>query len=270
MSSVIDSVYNYCHRWCERCPFTERCGLFTRETPGLTDMIDEVIPLPNAFPALSGRFADFLERLDVQLKQRSSSIFDIGYGAEQETPAPTRMGIKPLEKLSMEVAMNGVGSRNERPVWLPELYSGADFTDPAVQAGHELYWYINMIGPKFRRCFHGTPYDEDEKKRYGIYGRGAAFTARLTHIILARTVCAATVLIEQRGQPAYDDLLKPLTNVFILLAGLREHHSDAYLHRRPGFDDAGERQVLEAFYKGHPPVDPFADGTWSRGGRAPE
>jgi hypothetical protein len=29
---MIDSVSNYCHRWCERCPFTSRCGpvVFTK------------------------------------------------------------------------------------------------------------------------------------------------------------------------------------------------------------------------------------------------
>jgi hypothetical protein len=28
---LIPGIYNYCHRWCERCPFTDRCVAF-RET----------------------------------------------------------------------------------------------------------------------------------------------------------------------------------------------------------------------------------------------
>lgn len=25
---LIPGIHNYCHRWCERCPFTERCAVF--------------------------------------------------------------------------------------------------------------------------------------------------------------------------------------------------------------------------------------------------
>ena len=28
---LIPSIYNYCDRWCERCPFTARCAVFTME-----------------------------------------------------------------------------------------------------------------------------------------------------------------------------------------------------------------------------------------------
>src|SRR6476660_3695569 len=25
---LIPGIHNYCHRWCERCPFTDRCAVF--------------------------------------------------------------------------------------------------------------------------------------------------------------------------------------------------------------------------------------------------
>jgi len=30
---LISGIYNYCHRWCERCSFSDRCAVFrdTRE-----------------------------------------------------------------------------------------------------------------------------------------------------------------------------------------------------------------------------------------------
>src|SRR5262245_40608258 len=27
----IECIYNYCDRWCERCPFTQRCSLFATQ-----------------------------------------------------------------------------------------------------------------------------------------------------------------------------------------------------------------------------------------------
>lgn len=271
MPKMIDSVHNYCHRWCERCPFTERCSLVSGPLTELPDILDEVVPLPNVFPAMSGRFGGFLERLDRQLRAEGTSLEEISYGADRESPAPARTHVSTFVKLSMDVAIGGVGQRNRSPEWMPDLYHGADFSDPAVQAGHELYWYLTMVGPKFRRCVKDpiAPFPED-LKTYGKYGRDGVFTARLVHLALVRIICAITVLLEARGHEAYNDLIGPLKNVFKLLAGLRKEHPEAYRFRRPGFDDPGERRFLEAFYGGNPPVDPFVDGTWSRGGRAPK
>lgn len=270
MAKNIESVSNYCNRWCERCPFTDRCGLMDHAQKGIPILLDEVVLLPNAFPAMSGDFADFLKRLDDQLQQQGTCLEKIGYGVAHEHPQPLNTHSGKLEKLAMDIAVEGIGASRRKPAWLPELYERADFTDPGVQAGHELYWYLTMIGPKYQRCFHGDPYGEDERRRYGDYGRDAAFTARLVHIVLVRVICSATVLMETYGQRAYTDLIQPLTGVLKLLAGLREQHPEAHLFRRPGFDDPGERAVLDAFYNGKPPVDPFADGTWSQGGRAPK
>lgn len=32
----IPGIYNYCDRWCERCPFTSRCAVFEREGCGIS------------------------------------------------------------------------------------------------------------------------------------------------------------------------------------------------------------------------------------------
>src|SRR4051812_36295938 len=31
MAKYIDGIFNYCDRWCERCPFTSRCRNFTMD-----------------------------------------------------------------------------------------------------------------------------------------------------------------------------------------------------------------------------------------------
>jgi hypothetical protein len=30
----ISGIYNYCDRWCERCPFTLRCATYSVSLPG--------------------------------------------------------------------------------------------------------------------------------------------------------------------------------------------------------------------------------------------
>jgi len=146
---------------------------------------------------------------------------------------------------------------------VPEFDQAPDFNRADVQAIQEFYWYLAMVGPKFRRATMEKPYA-------GEIDLDAKRTARLTHIILARVIVSVTTLIETHGQPAYEDLRTILEDCLRLLAGIRALFPEAYLYPRPGFDDSAERKYLESFYGGQPPVDPFEDGTWSPGGRAPE
>ena len=268
MPTPIDSLSNYCHRWCERCPFTERCGLIAHEKEFMPkEMQQEIIPLPNAFPTMSGPFSDFLRRLDGQLQQLGSSLEEIGYGVGEETPQPSGLHPSAQSKLSMKVAVGAMRDLREAS-WMPDIYDGADFSKPGVQAAKEFSWYAIMIGPKFRRCL------PNEDRGMGTdatnsFNLDAARTARLTHLVFARTIAAITVLLEQYGRPAWEDLRPTLEGSLRLLAALRVMHPDAHEYRRPGFDDAAERAGLIAFYYGFPPIDPFFDDTWSRGGRAP-
>jgi len=260
---MIDSVSNYCNRWCERCPFTDRCSLIayspTEEIPPLGE---DIVTLPASFPAMSGNFGDFLKRLDRQLKAFGSSLTETGYGVGEEIPRPSGLHASALEKKARQLGMMLLDLK-ESP-WMPDGHRNPDFSQADVQALVEFRWYQLMIGPKYRRAVREVPEQNEHTER------DAAFTARLTHLVLVRAICGITVLLETHGHSAYDDLREILEGNLRLLAGLRELFPKAYRHRRPGFDDPGERRQLEAFFEGFPPVDPFEDGTWSPGGRAPE
>lgn len=260
---MIDSVSNYCNRWCERCPFTERCSLIAfSPTEEIAPLGEALVSLPASFPAMSGRFSDFLERLDRQLKNFGSSLDEIGYGAGEETPRSSGLHPSALEKLARQLSMMLL-NLDESP-WMPDGHRNPDFSKADVQALVELRWYQLMIGPKYRRAVREAP----ERNEYTE--RDAAFTARLTHLVIVRAICGITVLLETHGRAVYDDFRLMLEGDLRLLAGLRESFPLAYRYRRPGFDDPGERRTLEAFFEGFPPVDSFEDGTWSPGARAPE
>jgi len=268
MPAIIESVSNYCHRWCERCPFTDRCGLIAHEREFMPkEMQQEIIPLPNAFPAMSGVFSDFLRRLEVQLQQNGSTLAEMGYGVGEEMPRPSGLHPSAQSKLAMDLAVGAMKDLRETS-WMPDIYKGADFSDAGVQAAKEFSWYSIMIGPKFRRCVPDEDMTVWNDVANGV-DLDAARTARLTHLIFTRTIAAITVLLEQYGPPAWEDLQLTLEGSLRLLAALRSMHPLVHEFRRPGFDDPAERKNLEAFYDGSPPIDPFVDGSWSRGGRAP-
>jgi hypothetical protein len=259
---MIDSVSNYCDRWCERCPFTNRCSLVAFNKKHLPkDQQKELVSLPNAFPAMSGKFSGFLGRLELSLVKYRNSLSVVGYGAREEYPRPTGMSESALGGLSMTVMLEARELRKAK--WSPDLHQAPDFSRSDVQAIHELHWYLGMVGPKFRRATL-------DKSHSGEVDMDTMRTARLTHIILARIIVAITVLIEEYGEAAYVDLRTILEDSLRLLAGIRSRFPEVYLYPRPGYDDTAERKHLETFYGGYPPVDPFEDGTWSPGGRAPD
>jgi|GEM_PF-1758289 len=259
---MIDSVYNYCNRWCERCPFTDCCGLLAYiPAEDIPPLGGEIMPLPPSFPAMSGRFGDVLKRLDWQLQERGSSLSAIGYGAGRETPVSSGLDPSALEQLARNLSR--LMLKQEEAAWMPDAHRNPDFGRPDVQALIELRWYQIMIGPKYRRAVSDAP------ARNGLTDRDTDLTARLVHLILVRAICGITVLLETYGREAYDDLRELLEGNLRLLSGVRERFPLAYRYRRPGFDEPGQRRHLMAFFDGYPPVDPFEDGTWSPGGQAP-
>jgi len=118
---------------------------------------------------MSGRFSDFLERLDRQLKTFGSSLAEIGYGVGEETPRSSGLHPSALEKLARELGMLLLGA--EKSPWMPDLR-----------------WYQLMVGPKYRRAVREVP----ERNEYTE--RDAAHTARLTHLVLVRAICGAAQL----------------------------------------------------------------------------
>jgi hypothetical protein len=256
---MIDGVYNSCNRWCERCPFTARCGLIAYEREEVTK--EKTVPLPGAFPAISGSFSSFLRRLERVLQNHRSSLSVIGYGAGDQRPRPAGMSLAALQQLSMTMMMGR--TQLEKATWLEPFGRAPDYTRAEVQATQCLFWYLMMVGPKFRRATRELGADD-------FIAASNAKTGKLTHLVLTRLIAAITILLEIHGRAAYDDLRTTLEDSLRLLAGLRALQPDAYLAHLPGFDDPGEREYLASFYQGKAPVDPFEDGTWSPGGRAPE
>jgi hypothetical protein len=61
--SYIDGVYNYCNRWCERCPFAERCLNFTISSEMFPDEESQDIQSGTFWEGLHSVFAQTLELL---------------------------------------------------------------------------------------------------------------------------------------------------------------------------------------------------------------
>ena len=81
----ISGVYNYCDRWCERCPLTSRCFVYATEPqedvrePALRDITNRAF-----WERLGEIFREAHEMLDEMLRERGIELAPLDPEAEQE------------------------------------------------------------------------------------------------------------------------------------------------------------------------------------------
>ena len=255
MAEQLSGIANYCFRWCERCPFTDRCGVYElglqmgAEDPTRNE-------LPRSFPAVSGSYRDFLARLDVQLALDGESVASL-----QREPTLT---VQELNKRAKMLVLNHLKSSD----WVLPLIRTADFSQPAVQAAHVLNYYTVVLGPKLQRALRSHEHSGRDPEDF--YYADARHTAYLVLLILARTTAAVVVLLESSAGPR-PVLLKQLREFLGFSGALRKLFPDVALFPRPFWDEEPWMTEQLAYFGGHPPLHPFREGIWSYGGgRAPQ
>ena len=254
MAEQLSGIANYCFRWCERCPFTDRCGVFELgRQMGAEDPKQHA--LPRSFPAVSGSYRDYMARLDRQLAPEHESVESL----QRRTP-PT---VDEMNKRAKLLVLNHLRGSD----WMLPLTRSADFSQPAVQAAHLFNYYTVVLGPKLQRALRS--HEHSGQERDDFYYADARHTAYLVLLMLARTTAAGVVLLESSAAPR-PLLLDHVRDFLDFSEGLRRLFPDVALFPRPYWDQEPWIAEQRTYYNGHPPLHPFREGLWSFGGdRAP-
>lgn len=258
MDNLVPGVYNYCTRWCERCPFKGRC-----RTHRLAMKFDAepMYETPSAFPAMSQPFSSYWPRLKRVLEGLSLDWEVCTLGLDKQAPAATAcLSDKEVREMSKSISAYLLDRENSDMSWIRVKEV---FDTPLGQGISCLRAYGLTLGSKFA-CIVGST--ERERPQLGI--KGTQTTAKLLHIVSARLLAAATIIMEEKPE-----VIKPLLPIVLdtcrLLHYLRINHPKAYLGQRTTFDNPKYAKEIKDFYKGHLPIDPFRDNSWSKGVRAP-
>ena len=85
--NFISGIYNYCDRWCERCPFTSRCLVFAQEQEDADDSPESRDINNEAFwQKLASIFQETQELIAQWAKEAGIDLSDI----DEETVAVRR------------------------------------------------------------------------------------------------------------------------------------------------------------------------------------
>jgi len=221
----IVGVYNYCDRWCERCPLTSRCRVFAEEQR-------------LSFDTQSGTSTDLAPHLrslgSLAAALEESIPNEVGLPGDG-SPLPHRWPDLPAAEIDLHDRVREIGRRFKE--WLvPEACSA----DPVVRDSVEILQHFGtFIGPKVYRALKGREEcDEDGLLSDALGSAKAAFIAfdRLGD---------AWLRLAERGAISVLEAEPLLSQLQVLTAELESRFPRARQFVRPGFDEPAALAMLE-------------------------
>jgi hypothetical protein len=254
-SNYIDGIYNYCDRWCERCPFTSRCRnfafgrelerchekgeefneafwdqLFDGEEPSrvASEFLVEDESEENALENdLDFTFGEFLDR---ELKQEQLEDHECAKRSWNYM-----MALDAWQKKTKLITFDEEGHIHVMSPEGAEVKGGKESLVGLDDAFEVVWWYHHFIHVKILRALSGLYIDKD----YGDdFPRDYDGSAKIALIAIDRTLAAWRLIVDTLKN--VEEAKKAFTQFLVSLAVLRkrveETFPDARAFVRPGFD----------------------------------
>ncbi len=240
----IPGIYNYCDRWCERCPQTSRCLNFSVSEEEFSDPQTRDIRNKAFWSKLSEIFAESLEMLKEGAKK---------WGIEIETSvsAEDEENIKAKEEATKNHLLCRVAKRYSELVegWFEgeETFSVEGAAAPGEgfrieEAVEVIRWYQYFITAKVMRTVWGNIEEKDEG--CDEFPSDADGSAKIALIAIDRSIAAWAVI--QRGLIKED---KKVMDIIGFLDALRQAVEKTFPNARsfirPGFDETERSNKAE-------------------------
>lgn len=245
----IPGIYNYCDRWCERCPLTSRCLVYaTEQEQDAEDPASRDINNRAFWERMEGIFREAHEMLDEMLKERGIELDPAELDAERvrerqrqdEQNHPCAIAARQYAKAVEDWVEDASPRLRERGETLTShLRMGLPGADPEgdarrlVDATDIIRWYQHQIAVKIMRAAHSAR-GEDEID-IQLDHSDADGSAKVALTGMDRSLAAWSELLRQL--PDDEDRILPL---LAALGRLRKDVEAAFpgarAFIRPGFD----------------------------------
>lgn len=227
--NLISGIYNYCDRWCERCPLTSRCLVYAAEQQ------DEVL-LQNQ----DIRNAAFCNKLNTMIDETREMVaewanqagIDLSQSAD-DTQTPTKPKQRNVDNHPLTKA--GKKYANAASDWFRELEATSVNEKADADAREIIQWYQYQIAVKTMRALSARK-TEEEDPEFAEQPKDSDGSAKVALLGIDRSIAAWRLM--QLSLPERAEVVVPL---ILQLARLRnrleKHFPDARSFVRPGFDE---------------------------------
>ncbi len=240
----IPGIYNYCDRWCERCPQTSRCLNFTISESEFSDPELKDIGNEAFWKKLSEIFTETLELLRETGKKWGIDLDQLDSGGDPEG-----------RRLNDEAVEGHVLSRGTKGyikmanAWFKEresfLIGTAVFAKEGVgtrEAIEVIRWYQYFIAAKIARAIRGQIEEEEEGERSEEFPSDADGSAKIALIAIDRSI-AAWAVIFRHFQLYAESVFEMISFLGLLRQAVEETFPGARSFLRPGFDDPDQNGI---------------------------
>ncbi|MDZ7292302.1 MAG: hypothetical protein ONB44_21125 [candidate division KSB1 bacterium] len=246
----ISGIYNYCDRWCERCPFTSRCLVYAQEEQDQNDPAAHDITNEAFWKKLGDIFEQTKEMLYEMAKERG---IDLDASDYVEVKRQERRHRKKAEHHELARAASTYGKmvdewfeteqalfmekEQELNTMLQLEISGHEPHRQAasiVDAVEVIRWYQHQIYVKLMRALMQDDFEllDDEGKPFPKDSDGSA---KVALIAMDRSIAAWGTLHEHFPEKT-DSILNLLLQLDRLRRKTEQHFPNARSFVRPGFD----------------------------------
>ncbi len=247
----ISSIYNYCDRWCERCPFTARCMTYALCEDEFDDPQSRDINNKAFWDKLHDIFRVTLEMAKETAQQMNINLNSIDHeeAAKQEEQVHKISTEQPYSQTALEY-IKMVDSwfdsskdvlENKADELKMQIEAGIPGTKPAEEAVNirncleVIRWYQHQIYVKLCRAASGMIRGELEEIEY--CPQDANGSAKVAIIGIERSIAAWGGLLNHFSQQE-QTILALLVKLKGLLRKVETAFPDARSFVRPGFDTA--------------------------------
>ena len=239
----IAGIYNYCDRWCDRCPLTARCLNYALELEQFGQAGERELPRGHFWKEVESTLKETAELIATLAKEQGIDLSQL----EVSPPEPRRRArAKPnplataakayrdmadewFEKKTEAVQDKGTELLQQLKLGVSEPERDAALIYDAVEV---IRWYQPLIEAKIGRAMHQkAPRPEFARERQS----DADGSVKIALIAIDRSLAAWTEL--RRHFPEHtDDLLPLLVHLDRLRRDLEQAFPGARQFVRPGFD----------------------------------
>lgn len=240
----IESIYNYCDRWCERCKYTDRCFLFQREVAQGIDPFKTDYSSEESWAYVSKCFTEAIELLCKYAEEEGIDLNNLPEVEEEPlSEKAARLEAKGREvQLEYLLLARAFFEENkayfeekgqEAVRWVEMGLSGEEDTlsrwNRINDQAEVIKWYMFFIGAKVQRAAQGLDGMQDdiwESPEQSDANR----TARILMVAIDRSIAAWRVLLK-----VFPEKEAVILQALSLLVQLRRMTEDAF----PRWTEAG-------------------------------
>lgn len=234
-ADFIPGIFNYCDRWCERCPMTNRCLLFHRESLQRAEHYSKGEDPDDWAVVLNDVHLELTETMQMLKQSAGEEGIDLEEIAEDAEVNRPNISNHPLRIKAHRFAMDSHRYLDKLCTYIHEEEQKGISTDrleDLQDCFQVLTWYHMQIAAKLDRALMSKL----RKTLIEVQVDDASGSAKVAYIGLLKSLDALTKVYEW-NKPMRGDIMPLLNTIYELTEEVNQEFPGHKTFKRPGFAD---------------------------------